>query len=93
MMRLIDADAALERVKPYSFYDVEWTCTGATVKHLIHDAIDNAPTVDAVPIVRCKDCRYFGKAAPNDKGFCICPASNMEIVPDDFCSYGERKDE
>lgn len=54
--------------------------------------IEKAPTVDAVEVVRCKDCKYFNKAAPNDKGFCICPASNMEIVPDDFCSYGERKE-
>lgn len=26
------------------------------------------------------------------KGFLICPASGMEIIDDDFCSYGERKE-
>lgn len=101
-MRLIDADAALERVKLYSFYDVEWTCTGATVKHIIHDAIDNAPTVDAVPIVRCKDCK-FSREHNQDERYISCEAlicTNSEFIdcgwnpvwPDDFCRYGERND-
>lgn len=50
-----------------------------------------APTVDAAPVVRCRDCVYAQSAKINKKGFCICPASHMEITDDDFCSYGERK--
>lgn len=46
---------------------------------------------DWVPVVRCIDCSYFEKAMVNDKGFCICPASGMECVPTDFCSYGVLK--
>lgn len=49
------------------------------------------PKVDAVEVVRCKDCTYWEKATANKKGFLICPASGMEIMADDFCSYGERK--
>lgn len=41
--------------------------------------------------VRCKDCSYWEKATANKKGFLICPASGMEIMADDFCSYGERR--
>lgn len=44
--------------------------------------IDNAPTVDAVEVVRCKDCRKFKTYA------CRMVASGY----DDFCSYGERKE-
>lgn len=46
---------------------------------------------DAVPVDRCKDCVYKASAEVID-GFLICPASGMEICDDDFCSYGERKE-
>lgn len=46
---------------------------------------------DAVPVVRCKDCVYKASAEVID-GFLIYPASGMEICDDDFCSYGERKE-
>ena len=48
------------------------------------------PLVDAVEVVRCKDCIYLKEAKVNSKGFLICPASGMEITEMDFCSYGER---
>ena len=48
--------------------------------------------VDAVEVVRCKDCVYQVDAKVNCKGFTICPASGMEITDDDFCSYGERRE-
>lgn len=43
-------------------------------------------------VVQCKDCKHFDRAEFNCKGFKICPASGMDIKPDDYCSYGERKD-
>ena len=52
---------------------------------------DSAPTIDAVPVVRCKECKYMPNTA-NANGFLICKASGMEITDDDFCSYGERKE-
>ena len=54
--------------------------------------VKEAPAVDAVEVVRCKDCVYWPKAKVNRKGFLICPASGMEIKATDFCSYGERKE-
>ena len=50
-----------------------------------------APTLNAVPVVRCKDCVYWKEAKTNSKGFLICPASRMKIMSTDFCSYGERR--
>lgn len=41
------------------------------------------PTSDVAPVVRCKDCRKFKTYA------CRMVASGY----DDFCSYGERKEE
>lgn len=43
-------------------------------------------------VTRCKDCVHADSATFNKKGFLICPVSGMDIYPDSFCSYGERKD-
>lgn len=43
-------------------------------------------------VTRCKDCVHSDSATFNNKGFLICPVSGMEIYPDEFCSYGERKE-
>ena len=46
-----------------------------------------------VPVVRCKDCEHLVNTTINANGFLICDISDMEIAPDDFCSYGERREE
>lgn len=76
-MRLIDADA-LHMKNGYSFQ--------AQLE------IDNAPAVDAEVVVRCKDCKYY------DRGECYHPRHERHLQSicqedDDFCSYGERKEE
>lgn len=59
--------------------------------------LEKAPTVDAVPVVRCKDCKWF--ADNNDGDWFGCWLfQTIQIIPedtpkpDDYCSYGERKD-
>ena len=81
MPRLIDAEE-LELQFDVSDEDI-----------IAKEIIRNAPTVDAVPVVRCRDCEYFVNAAVNANGFLICGVSDMDITPEDFCSYGERKEE
>lgn len=54
--------------------------------------IEKAPTVDAVVVTRCKDCKYLVNATVNANGFLICDISDIEIASDDFCSYGEPKE-
>lgn len=59
--------------------------------------INKAPTVDAVEVVRCKDCKFayinsFSAAA----GVAVCKKLSTEAGTairnhDDFCSYGERR--
>lgn len=51
--------------------------------------VECAPTVDAVEVVRCKDCKFFVKA----KDWFACQKWYMDIRKDDFCSYGERKED
>ena len=49
--------------------------------------IENCPTVDAVPVVRCRECKWFGLAG------CAIQIVDDTDKPseDDFCSFGERK--
>ena len=63
----------------------------------ILEAIDIAPTVDAVEIVRCRDCKHYmpqKKSAhwENRANYCNRVAM-IKTQPYDFCSYGERKNE
>lgn len=53
--------------------------------------LKHAPAADVVPVVRCRACKYRVDATINANGFLICDISDMEITPDDFCSYGETE--
>ena len=84
-MRLIDADA-MKRVYQEvlcshvacidcSFFMDDKYCRFETM-------LSEAPTINAIPVVRCRDCRKFKTYD------CRMVASG----DDDFCSYGERKE-
>lgn len=54
-----------------------------------------AKPVDAVPVVRCKDCKHYQFADNRAFGFPVkrCEWTGFEDVDDeDFCSEGERKE-
>lgn len=70
---------------------LDWTLIGDAADAACR-VIDSAPTVDAVVVTRCKNCKYLVNATVNDNGFLICDVSDMEIAPEDFCSYGEPKE-
>ena len=61
--------------------------------------IDDAPTVDAVPVVRCRDCKHW-KSSGSKAGNSFsdmeyiggCEFTNYYRSESDFCSYGERKE-
>lgn len=52
--------------------------------------IDEEPSVDAVKVVRCKDCFYHGDFDEN--GYCVCECTGAGMPMDGFCSDGERKE-
>ena len=54
--------------------------------------LEAAPTVDAVPVVRCRECKYSYESI---SGRCCSfgPCTDTTMFPDDFCSYGERKED
>lgn len=106
-IRLIDADWVLGHLKPYEPSDEEWSVTGGTALRLIHKAVDNAPTVDAVVVTRCKECEHAERYERTDGTvgyYCGHPQNTFTYgerwdrvfkpvkKPDDFCSYGEPKE-
>lgn len=80
-MRLIDADALIDAL-------------GISDEDIVFkEILEDEPTIDAVPVVRCKDCvsfHYSGMGGDNGITYC---AKGIEMQPTDFCSYGERKDD
>lgn len=78
-MRLIDADK-LHYIRKW-FEDSNKSEVVVFAKD-----IDKAPTVDAIPVIRCKDCIYW---RGNGK-YCEYDMSGLE---DDYCSWAERKEE
>ena len=93
MARLIDANALKESVmKEIRHYWNEGEGGYYLAEDVIPD-IDNAPTVDAVEVVRCKDCVdcYAAKMRSGGIYFYQCLRNDIEVKQDDFCSYGERR--
>lgn len=54
-------------------------------------SVDKAPTVDAVQVVRCRECKH---SFDDILGLCCShgPCVNCPVPDDFFCSYGERRD-
>lgn len=55
------------------------------------DQIHNAPTVDAVEVIRCKDCQHSEPCKPYNKVW--CPKIGRYMKADAFCSEGVKKDD
>ena len=51
--------------------------------------LEAAPTIEAEPVVRCKDCDY-NEPCPAPDGFVHCSRTGTVVKEDDFCSYGWR---
>lgn len=66
--------------------DANALCEGLVQNHPVVIYARNAPTVDAVEVVRCREC-----AIPHNK-YTGCPKLNGMVTPPDFyCPYGERR--
>ena len=78
-MLLVDADALLAE------YDRQHEGEPGKARKLIEDA----PTVDAVEVVRCKDCRHISV----ERGLCFCNVWEKfnGMGYDGFCNYGETE--
>ena len=66
-MRLIDADALVMHMADWQLSACSDQCD--TIEEAI-DAVASAPTIDAVPVVRCKDCRDREVCITSDDWYC-----------------------
>lgn len=56
------------------------------------DILSVLPTVDAVPVVRCKDCKYSEHWYKDKRRCFLWVKDGIDVFNDGFCNYGERKD-
>lgn len=71
------------------------TVFAETFNKFFNEIIQKAPTVDAVPVIRCKDCKNYGTsdcAMFLEKGENGCKEDYMWNEPTDFCSWAERRE-
>ena len=92
-MRLIDADA-LKKLYEGWIRQLETDSEYAGDKRGVESCLavlEDAPTIDAVPVVRCKDCKHYENHRPKVLENCERNGHLIPMSPDDFCSYGERR--
>ena len=87
-MRLVDADKARECFGGDGV-------TGAVMQRMF----DSLPTIDAVPVVRCRECKFYRefRTKRHNQLMRLCyrmGKHDMEypVKPDGYCSYGQRKE-
>jgi len=108
-MRPIDADEFDTKLFNDGFFGGLAECIGNTPRKRkftigeFRGMLKKAPTIDAVPVVRCKDCKSYKKSGEYEdengeiKEYWYCefhslPKNLVQMQSDDFCSYGERKE-
>ena len=94
MARLIDADEfdVISYKETVGYTD----CFDSGVLYVL-ELIDAAPEIDAVPVVRCRDCKYHHWEQEPCHGkiehYCELPhMRGVEVSKEFFCYYGKRKD-
>lgn len=97
-MRLIDGDALWKKLDDEPWYD------NADRDEIALPIVDASPTIDAVPVIYCKHCKYSDterrnateKRYYNSILFCrnsnLCNDEPLAMWPNDFCSYGVAKE-
>ena len=104
LMKIVDAE--IDRVeeeildakeRPILYTDDFRKCKSYTAVGMCHIAQDilEAPSVDAVPVVRCGECKYSDwYTVMNGKHLCYCTEHGSSGHNEsDYCSYGEREDD
>ena len=83
-MRLIDLDSEYIQETLYR--------RGFKTRQDIEDWLNSAPTIDAVPVVRCKDCIYKEPSC-RISGWFYCNETGHDNEPDYFCADGDCENE
>ena len=96
VIALIEAAPAVDAVSRSVFEQIKWERDCAMQQLKDHDIPFGGITPDVVKVVRCKNCRRCDgfpgeEIEPNEIG--ICCINRMAVKPDDYCSFGERRED
>lgn len=84
MAEYIKRESAIKAVEKADYTAIADDADSCKVDYL-REIIESVPAADVAPVVRCKDCTHLYGA--------ICVVCGLlPRKPNDFCSYGERKD-
>ena len=89
---MIDADTLDEAIRT-DFWEHFTQCHDTDQTALIDmvcEDIGNAPTVDAIEVIRCRDCKYSEPCKPHKKIW--CPRIGRYLNADFYCAEGAKKD-
>lgn len=92
-MRLIDADAVSAEIEKllYPAPNRDSMLYNCGVNDALN-VIEDAETVDAVPVIRCKNCRFATKRRDDvESSRHQCVVMNMNVSADEYCYVGERR--
>ena len=89
MSRLIDADKLNEEFQNH--YEVRNPKQNATMDEVCM-MLFHAPTVDAVPVVRCRECIAYTPVDDNTGKCVFLIGKHQYVVPDGYCYLGEQKE-
>lgn len=92
MAELIDKEQTYQTLSEYYHH------TGTLQNKALREALDRVPVVDTVPVIRCKDCKYYRADGDcwhewDNDGRIYYQSIINEPNPDDYCSRAERKEE
>ena len=85
-MSLINREALL------SYADLWASCGEHYTAEDVIMMIKTAPTVDAVPVVRCRECIAYTPVDDNTGKCVFLIGKHQYVVPDGYCYLGERKE-
>lgn len=90
-MRLIDADALIK--KWYELNDIDENDRGVRFVGYTEIVrwINSEPTIDAVPIVRCKDCKHKYVSGNGTTQYYVCDFMDAQYEENGFCHHAERE--
>ena len=87
MAKYVSCDRVMEEADQVTFMGFRAVERKKHFMDLVSAILEACQKVDAVKVVRCQDCRYFNSA------FGHCDNHGMAILPNEYCSYGERREE
>ena len=90
MPHYIDADFLISEIRKYNkenWHGMTWS------SNMVCSLLRKAPKVDAVEVVRCKNCRYFIFDKVVNAYLCVGRGGMQEQTDNSFCSYGKKREE